>query len=766
METAIRSAQERLCAEFQESQSESRRDDPESAAAASSLELGSSGKLGYWLGDLEADTTLESDYIVFLTFLDEEGNREKIRRLASTILARQQDDGSWNIFPGGPGEISATVKGYLALRLAGYEPSEPFMVKAKEATLRLGGAEKVNSYTKFYLALLGQLEWWEVPAIPPEVILLPRFLPINIYEISYWSRAILIPLSILYSKRATRRPSAGAQLVEDLFHDRAALKRFDGGTGGDKNGTNGSAANGSNGHAHTNGSNGHAHTNGTNGHTNGNGHSNANGNGHVNGNGNGNGTNDESILLSDDGPSTSSHRGPGWVSWENFFLVTDRLLKLAERAGLRPLRKIALRKAEEWMVARFEDSDGLGAIFPSMVNSVLALVVLGKELDHPLVVEALSQLEDLEIDEGEGLRLQPCLSPIWDTAKAVNALHESGLPADHPQLQAAARWLVEKEVRKPGDWQMRVPHVDVGGWPFQFRNEFYPDVDDTAAVVMALGRVDDRDVPGIKDSITRGINWVTQMQCSCGGWAAFDVDVKREFLTKVPYADHNAMLDPPCPDITGRCLEMYGRFPEVRKDPNVQRVIEKGIEYLKSTQEPDGSWYGRWGVNYIYGTWQTLKGLAAVGEDPSQPYIQKAAHFLKTHQNADGGWGESCLSYEPDHQVEARGRGDSTPSQTGWALMGLIAAGEIDSPEAERGVRYLLETQRPDGNWNEDLWTGTGFPCVFYLNYHLYRLYFPLFALGMYRNKKAKQPGVSRITGEAVDFGIRRGGLPSMSSES
>jgi squalene-hopene/tetraprenyl-beta-curcumene cyclase len=476
-----------------------------------------------------------------------------------------------------------------------------------------------------------------------------------------------------------------------------------------------------------------------------------------NGNGNGNGNGKSGNGNGKNGNGLHHYADDALFSWENFFLLADRVLKIAERSPVKPLRRLALRKAEAWMVSRFEDSDGLGAIFPSMCNSVMAMNVLGYDQNHPLVVKALRELEELEIEEDGILRLQPCVSPVWDTAQAVNALHESGLARDQEDLAAACRWLVSKEVRKPGDWQVRVPGVEVSGWYFQFRNEFYPDIDDTAAVVMALERVDPSRVDGIHGSLRRGIDWVIDMQCSDGGWAAFDVDVKQELLTKVPYADHNAMLDPACADITGRCLEMIGRFPVLCQLPHVKRSIRRGVEYLKRTQEGDGSWYGRWGVNYIYGTWQAIKGLVEVGEDPSQEYIRRAVDFLKSHQNEDGGWGECCHSY---HDPKSRGQGESTASQTAWALMGLIAAGDVDSPHVERGVVYLLRTQKENGDWDENHWTGTGFPRVFYLKYHLYSLYFPLFALGMYRNAKE---GLSTIQNRE-DIELRPRELTRMST--
>jgi len=638
---------------------------------------------GYWLGELEADTTLESDYIIFLYFLNPEKHRGKITKLARYVRKHQLADGSWNIHYDGAGEVSASVKAYFALKLAGYSTSEPFMVRAREAILRMGGAESVNSFTKIYLSFLNQFDWKDIPAIPPELVLLPRFFYFNIYEISYWSRAILIPLSVLYAKKPNRRVASDVDISE--IFSRA-------------------------------------------------------GSGDNNGNGNGNGKHDETVpFRNGNGNSTNGGNGvgslkdPNLLSWRNFFLLMDRLLKIVEKAPIKPLRNLALKRAEEWMVSRTEMSDGLGAIFPAMVNSVMALHSLGYDENDHCVANTLGKLRELEIEEGDCLRLQPCLSPVWDTALAVNALREAGVPQDAPEMVEAGRWLVSKEVRESGDWQLRVPGVEASGWYFQFHNEFYPDIDDTAAVILGLDRVDHQSVEGLEAAVGRGIHWVVSLQCTNGGWAAFDVDVQREALTQVPYADHNAMLDPACADITGRVLEMLSRYPSLRRKAHIRRSIKAGIEFLKGEQEADGSWYGRWGVNYIYGTWQSLKGLMSVGEDSEAPYIRRAVAWLKSCQQTDGGWGESCDSYV---HPEKKGQGVSTASQTAWALMGLVAAGEVDSEAVRRGVKYLIHRQQPDGSWDEDHFTGTGFPDVFYLKYHLYRIYFPLFALGYYRNVK------------------------------
>ncbi len=550
------------------------------------------------------------------------------------------------------------------------------MLKARDAILRLGGVERVNSFTKIYLSFLNQLDWNKIPAIPPEVILLPRFFYFNIYEISYWSRAILIPLSILYAKKPHRFVKTDFN-IRELFASEH----------GDPRSTNIAAC-----------------------------------------------------------PAHGKSKKTGLVSWRNFFLLADRFLKLLEKAPVKPLRGIALKKAVEWMVSRSEHSDGLGAIFPSMVNCVMAMRCLGYDETHPVVAMTVKKLEELELEEDGKIRLQPCLSPVWDTVLAVNALRESGLAKETPELVDAGRWILSKEVRKAGDWEIRKRGVEVGGWYFQFANEFYPDIDDTAAVLLALDRLDPSKVPGLEASISRGLSWILSLQNKNGGWAAFDADVEREPLTHVPYADHNAMLDPACADITGRVLESICRFTSVRHDPRVEESVRKAVEFLKAHQEDDGSWYGRWGVNYVYGTWQALKGLVASGEDPKAPYIQKAVVWLKSAQHSDGGWGESCATY-PNPTL--KGKGPSTASQTAWAVMGLCAAGETESDAAERGIDFLLDTQEPDGSWSEDEWTGTGFPEVFYLKYHYYRIYFPLFALGYYKNLRSGEqlpPGQVRVS--------------------
>lgn len=425
----------------------------------------------------------------------------------------------------------------------------------------------------------------------------------------------------------------------------------------------------------------------------------------------------------------------GRGAWASFFHGVDIALKLAERVRLRPLRRLALKRAEAWIRRRLEASDGLGAIFPPIINTIIAFRALGVPPDDPTLASQIQALEKLEIEEGETLRVRPCFSPVWDTALALDALVESGVAADDPRLGRAAGWLMRHEVRRPGDWQVGCPGTEPGGWYFEYANEFYPDCDDTAQVITSLSKVDlaagDR---GRRDrQIARAVRWLSAMQCDNGGWASFDRDCDREFLTAIPFADHNAMIDPATVDITARVIEALIRAGASPTSPTVRR----GVAFLLAEQEPDGSWFGRWGCNYLYGTWLALSALQCAGEDLRAPWARKAREWLLSCQNTDGGWGELPSSYS-DPRV--KGQGPSTASQTAWALLGLIAAGATDSTAARHGVQYLLDRHQADGGWRDGFWTGTGFPKVFYLKYHLYATYFPLLAL-------ARWLGAQRIHG-------------------
>jgi squalene-hopene/tetraprenyl-beta-curcumene cyclase len=597
---------------------------------------------GHWVGELQGDTILESEYILLLAFLGRE-REEQARKAAEYILRQQNADGGWSNHPGGPLEVSVSVKAYFALKLTGHDPNSLAMSRAREAIRAAGGAIRCNSFTRFYLALLGQFPYSACPTVPPEMVLLPRWFYFNLYAMSSWTRTIVVPLSIMSACKPIRRldPEQG---IAELFLQRTPRN------------------------------------------------------------------------------TPPAARTRPWFSWSNFFLGVDLFLKRFERWGLAFVRRLALRRADRWMRERFADSDGLGAIFPPMIYTVIALRCLGVADDAPEMRWALKQLEDLMIEEDGAVRLQPCLSPVWDTALTLNALSTTGLPTDHPALEKATTWLLGREVRRRGDWSLTNPKLDPGGWFFEYRNGFYPDTDDTAMVLMGLARIGRAQTTECRPAVERGLRWLLGMQNSDGGWAAFDRDSNHEVLTKAPFADHNAMLDPSCPDITARVLEALGQFGYGLDNAQVQR----GIVFIRRTQDANGYWPGRWGVNFIYGTWQVLAGLAAIGFDMRDAMVCKAVDWLKQVQQSAGGWGESCRSYDDPAWA---GKGDPTASQTAWALLGMLAAGEGGSAEVKRGVAYLLETQQPDGNWREELFTGTGFPKVFYLKYHLYRLYFPLMAL-------------------------------------
>lgn len=614
-------------------------------------------KDGDWCADLRADTTIEADMImlyIFLGWQQRPAVRQKIQRLATYILTQQQPDGGWNIYRHGPSEISATFKAYWALKLAGYPAQEERLVRARECLFRLGGIHRINSYSKFYLALFGLYEWGGVPSIPPELMLFPNFFYFNIYEMSSWTRGIVIPLSILWAKRPTMPLPANGR-IDELFPPGTPRWVPVG-----------------------------------------------------------------EQLLKGDTPL---------ISWRRFFIEMDALFKDLENRGPFFLRSWSLKLAKRWMLRHNERSEGLGAILPAMLNTILALKVLGEPDDHPVLQKNLKRLEAFFIDRGEnGIEIQPCLSPVWDTAISVLALTESGMRSDHAALVKSTRWILDREVKMPGDWRVKNTTGPVGGWAFEFENEWYPDIDDTAMVLLALRRVrlEGPLAQAREKAFLRGLNWLLSMQSANGGWAAFDVDNTKWIFTQIPFADHNAMIDPPTVDITARVLEILGLVGYDRSYPCVQRAIQ----FIKKDQEADGSWYGRWGVNYIYGTWQAVRGLTCIGENPSEPYIQNALSWLRSVQQPDGGWGERCDTYEDPSR---KGKGPSTPSQTAWALMAFLSAGEIDTPAVERGIRYLLSTQRQDGTWDEDEFTGTGFPKVFYLEYTYYRHYFPLLALGMFQ---------------------------------
>ncbi|MCP5003377.1 MAG: squalene--hopene cyclase, partial [Planctomycetes bacterium] len=575
-------------------------------------------------------------------------DKTKQEKAIQFLLRSQQKDGGWNIYHKGPSEISVTVKSYFALKLAGYSKEEPFMKKARNSILDMGGITKSNTFTKIYLAMFGQYSWQGIPALPIEIILLPNSFYFNIYELSYWSRCIVIPLGIIMAMKPRHNIGGGSAL-------------------------------------------------------------------------------DELYVLQKNKVNYRLERDKGVISLKNIFITLDSILRRYEKSPFIPLRRLAIAKAEKWLLKRFEKSGGLGAIWPAMVNSVIAMKCLGYKDEHPAVRNALIEIEKLEVHDSDSLHMQPCVSPVWDTPWSILALTESGLPHDHPALIRAGKWLLEKEVRSFGDWSRKNPVKEPSGWYFQHANEFYPDNDDTTVVLMALHCIDLPDKVKKRATILRGFKWLLGMQCNDGGWGSFDQDNNKAILNQIPFADWNALLDPSTSDLTARALDVMGRlgydvhFPHARK----------AIDFLKKEQEEDGSWFGRWGVNYIYGTWSVLTGLYSIKEDMAKDYVQDAASWLKNVQNSDGGWGETCKSYE---NAALKAIGQSTVSQTSWAVLGLLCTEERNSEAVEKGIQYLLKNQKEDGTWDEEEFTGTGFPEVFYLRYHMYRCYFPLLALGKYRN--------------------------------
>lgn len=636
------------CLEFRETLLEERLD--EAVRRATDYLLSLQASEGYWLGELEADTTLESDYILYLHILGR-FDRDRVEKLATYVRRRQLPDGGWNIYFGGPSEINATVKAYLGLKLAGDSADAPHMERARRRVHELGGLERINSFERFYLALVGAVDWDMAPAIPPEFLLLPNWFYVNLYEMSSWSRGILVPLIILRERKPCW-PVPESAHVDELFVDpQRRLRAFE---------------------------------------------------------------RDRSIFT-----------------WRNFFLALDRGFKLYERLPWKPLRPRGLKKAEEWLLEHLQHSEGLGAIYPAMMNAIFALIAMGHPPEDPLTAREIHELGRFELEERDTIRLQPCRSPLWDTAIAMVALEEAGLPANHPALVRAAGWLLDNQIFGPGDWMVKNSGVEPGGWAFEFRNDFYPDVDDTAFILMALQRVDFPDRERMEKALSRGLAWMVSMQNKDGGWGAFDKDNDCWVLTQVPFADHNAMIDPATSDITARVIECLGRFGWPASHP----MIRRALAFLQHDQSDDGSWFGRWGVNYVYGTGGVIRALEVLGLTGSD-FARRGVAWLRSAQNADGGYGESIASYN-DPSLKAKGI--STASQTAWGLIGLLAAGAQREPTTEeaidRAARFLTETQTSAGTWEESEFTGTGFPRVFYLKYHLYRHYFPLYALARYRNQ-------------------------------
>ena len=630
---------------------------------------------GYWWGELESNPTMEAEYIMLTHFMGaDEGNR--ILRVAEDIRRRQSEDGSWRMYYGAPGDLSTSIECYFALKLAGDSADAPHMARARAFILAQGGVPRARVFTKIWLALFGQWDWKGTPTMPPDMMLLPKWAPFNIYRFASWARATIVPMTIILTLHPTRPPRESAWVME----------------------------------------------------------------------------------LYPEGPVTfmlSRWRAKPF-SLKGGFLLLDKALRVYCNLPFVPRRERALEAAVDWIVSHQEADGSWGGIQPPWVYSLIALSALGYRLDHPVVTKGLEGFREhwsLPSEDGEALRVQACLSPVWDTCLALRGLLDSGVPPDHPAIRRAAAWLIREEIRVKGDWAVYRPHLEPSGWAFEFDNVHYPDIDDSAIIVadLALARMnDDAGEQARAACVDRAVAWLTGMQSSSGGWAAFDWNNESRELADIPFADFGELLDPPSVDVTAHVLEMYGMLGYGIDHPPVRR----GLAYIWDQQEHDGAWFGRWGVNYVYGTGAVLPALQALGVDMTQPRVRRAVEWLLAHQNPDGGWGETCVSY-PDPSL--RGQGESTPSQTSWALIALIAAGEALSESVRRGVEFLLRRQQADGTWDEPQFTGCGFPgygpgnqperyeplddpnsqgpelsAAFMINYHLYRNYFPLWALGRY----------------------------------
>jgi squalene-hopene/tetraprenyl-beta-curcumene cyclase len=602
---------------------------------------------GYWWAELQSNVTITSEAVLLHKIWGTDSTRP-LHKAETYLRKEQREHGGWELFYGDGGELSTTIEAYMALKLLGVSETDPAMIKAREFILAKGGISKARIFTKLHLALIGCYDWRGIPSIPPWIMFLPEFFPVNIYEMSSWARGSTVPLLIVFDRKPIFITNPAINLDE----------------------------------------------------------------------------------LYAEGVSNAKFELPKNNDWSDIFLHLDNAFKLAETFNLVPLREQGIKAAEKWVLERQEDTGDWGGIIPAMLNSLLALRALDYNVADPFVERGLQALDNFSLETEDTYRVQACISPVWDTGLVMRSLVDSGIAPNHPALVRAGEWLIEKQILEYGDWAVKNKQGKPGAWAFEFVNNFYPDVDDSAVVVMALNQVKLPNEKLKQAAINRAVDWIASMQCQDGGWAAFDLNNNADWLNAIPYGDLKAMIDPNTADVTARVLEMLGNCQISLDDYNMNRALE----YLKKEQETEGCWYGRWGVNYIYGTSGVLAALSLVAPKFHRSNIEKGAAWLVSCQNADGGWGETCFSY---NDPSLKGKGDSTASQTAWALIGLIAAGEATGKFAkeamDRGVNYLLATQQSDGTWDEDYFTGTGFPCHFYIKYHLYQQHFPLTALGRYR---------------------------------
>jgi squalene-hopene/tetraprenyl-beta-curcumene cyclase len=622
-------------------------------AKAKSKLLSLQNKEGYWVFELEADCTIPAEYILMMHYMDEI-DEELQTKIANFLRSEQTADGSYPLYRGGTGDISCTIKAYYALKLAGDSEDAAHMVKMREWILAQGGAAKANVFTRIMLAIFEQIPWRGVPFIPVEIMLLPKWFPFHLDKVSYWSRTVMVPLTILCTYKVKARNPRKIN-IRELFTTAPELEK-----------------------------------------------------------------NYFSHVKTPLGKA---------------ILAVERVGRLMEPLIPSAMRKKATEKARDWFLERLNGYDGLGAIFPAMVNAYEAMDLLGFPKEDERRVIAMESIRRLVVDQGDKAYCQPCVSPIWDTGLAALALQEVDKSEQDPQTRAqlkhALQWLCSKQLKdEPGDWQVKRPNLPGGGWAFQFGNSYYPDVDDTAVVAHALVQANDDE---FSENVERAGVWIAGMQSSNGGYGAFDADNTYYYLNHIPFADHGALLDPPTADVSARCIMFLASL--VDKNPQYKRVIDRCVAYLKQEQEADGSWFGRWGTNYIYGVWSVLMGFESAGVSKDDPSVRRAVAWLKSKQRSDGGWGEDNYTY---HDSSEKLRGEfhtSTAFQTGLALTALMAAGEANSKEVEAGVNFLIANQQTDGLWKDDCFNAPGFPKVFYLKYHGYDKFFPLWALGRYRNE-------------------------------